>query len=74
MGSGEYTDYKGKTADPRKHGGIRAASFACGKPNFINLKIKLNYNFDISFYLICEIYLFILNLNSFDLLFIYFLN
>ncbi|XP_058741406.1 protein NRT1/ PTR FAMILY 4.2-like [Vicia villosa] len=29
MGSGEYTDYKGKTADPRKHGGIRAASFAC---------------------------------------------
>jgi hypothetical protein len=27
----EYEDWRGKTADPRMHGGIRAASFACGK-------------------------------------------
>ncbi|XP_050916253.1 uncharacterized protein LOC127131369 [Lathyrus oleraceus] len=45
IGSGEYIDYKGKTADPRQHGGIRAASLACGKPHFIDLKVKLNYNF-----------------------------
>ncbi|XP_058726262.1 protein NRT1/ PTR FAMILY 4.2-like [Vicia villosa] len=29
IGSGEYTDFKGKTADRRKHGGKKAASFAC---------------------------------------------
>ncbi|CAL5191885.1 unnamed protein product [Lathyrus oleraceus] len=29
IGSDEYTDFKGKAADRRKHGGIRAASLAC---------------------------------------------
>ncbi|KAK9993007.1 hypothetical protein SO802_022710 [Lithocarpus litseifolius] len=27
----EYVDWRGKNADPRKHGGVRAASFVCGK-------------------------------------------
>lgn len=25
-----YFDWKGREADPRKHGGTRAAAFACG--------------------------------------------
>ncbi|CAI8612474.1 unnamed protein product [Vicia faba] len=29
IGSGDYTDCKGKAADRRKHGGKKAASFAC---------------------------------------------
>jgi hypothetical protein len=33
--SEEYTDYHGKRADTRKHGGLRPAAIACGKPNFI---------------------------------------
>lgn len=28
--SDEYVDWRGRKADPRMHGGIRAASFACG--------------------------------------------
>lgn len=27
----EYVNWRGKNADPRKHGGVRAASFVCGK-------------------------------------------
>lgn len=27
----EYVDWRGKNADPKKHGGVKAASFVCGK-------------------------------------------
>ena len=27
----EYVSWRGKNADPKKHGGVRAASFVCGK-------------------------------------------
>lgn len=29
--SDDYIDYKGRKADPKKHGGIRAACLVCGK-------------------------------------------
>lgn len=27
---GDYEDWRGRKADPNKHGGVRAASLACG--------------------------------------------
>ncbi|KAF1895839.1 hypothetical protein Lal_00037955 [Lupinus albus] len=31
--SDDYVDYRGRKADPRKHGGVRAAGLACRLSN-----------------------------------------
>lgn len=41
--NGDYRDWKGRKADGNKHGGIRAASLACGNNNIIIMQKKNIY-------------------------------
>ena len=39
----EYVNWRGKNADPRKHGGVRAASFVCGKIIQLSVRLDITY-------------------------------
>ena len=40
---GEYVDWRGTNTDPRKHGGVRAASFVCGKIIQLSVRLDITY-------------------------------
>lgn len=41
----KFEDWRGKEAIPGKHGGIRAASIACGKFLYLNKNTLINCTF-----------------------------